>query len=279
MILTLPGTTNHVKSIYIFPGSIVGGRLGDKFGRRNTMLVASFVIAPVTLASGFVPTYGAYAFLRWIICVCMPIVWVNNVVYMLETFTPKGRMWVSAMQNFPFYYLIVAFIVYYSRDWSHVHLGVTLACCTFIPACFFIPESPRWLAQNNRYEEAFDIVMKIAHTNGKKLTLVEKDEIKAILMQIAIETSTADTEKNLNPLDLFRSGHANKSVILCFAWMTTCISYYALTLNSTQLSGDIVLNFALNGVIEIPLPLIMIFTLNQIGRRPMICISQLFLGR
>ena len=79
--------------------------------------------------------------------------------------------------------------------------------------------------------------------------MVQKDEIQAILMQITLETQTDDEERNLNPLDLFRSGHATKSIILCFAWMTACISFYALTLNSTQLNGDIVLNFALNGVI------------------------------
>ena len=60
--------------------------------------------------------------------------------------------------------------------------------------------------------------MKIAETNGKKLSMVEKDEVKAILMQITLETQGSDSEKNLNPLDLFRSGHATKSVILCFAW-------------------------------------------------------------
>ena len=79
--------------------------------------------------------------------------------------------------------------------------------------------------------------------------MVQKDEIQAILMQITLETQSDDEEKNLNPLDLFRSGHATKSIILCFAWMTACISFYALTLNSTQLNGDIVLNFALLGVI------------------------------
>ena len=46
-------------------GSVVGGRLGDKFGRKSTMLVASFIIVPVTFASAFVPSYGAYAFLRY----------------------------------------------------------------------------------------------------------------------------------------------------------------------------------------------------------------------
>ncbi len=116
--------------------------------------------------------------------------------------------------------------------------------------------------------------MNIAETNGQKLRQVDKDEIKAILMQITL----SDEEKNLNPLDLFRSGHAYKSNILCFAWMTACISFYALTLNSTQLSGDIVLNFTLNGAIELPIPIILVLTLNRVGRRPMTFLSHLLLG-
>ena len=88
----------------------------------------------------------------------MPIVWVNNTVYMLETFTPKGRMFVSVTQDLPFYYFVVALIVYFSRTWSYVHIWVAVASCSFIPACFVIPESPRWLVQNNRYEEAFDVI-------------------------------------------------------------------------------------------------------------------------
>ncbi len=148
---------NSILMLGLLIGSIVGGRLGDKFGRKNTMLIASFILIPVTLGSGFVPSYASYAFLRWVTCVCMPIVWVNNIVYMLETFTPKGRMFVSVTQYCPIYYFIVALIVYLSKDWSFIHIGTAIACCSFIPACFFIPESPRWLAQNNRYDEAYEV--------------------------------------------------------------------------------------------------------------------------
>ena len=120
------------------------------------MLIACFIIVPVTFTSAFVPSYGAYAFLRWVICACMPIAWINNTVYMLETFTPKGRLFVTVFQALPIYYFVVAIIVYYSRSWSYVHMWVALASCSFLPA-IFLPESPRWLAQNNRYEEAFDV--------------------------------------------------------------------------------------------------------------------------
>ena len=34
----------------------------------------------------------------------------------------------------------------------------------------FVPESPRWLAQNGKKEEALKLLLKIADTNGRKLS-------------------------------------------------------------------------------------------------------------
>ncbi len=42
----------------ILIGSIFGGRLGDRFGRKLTMCVAAALIIPLTAASGFAPNYG-----------------------------------------------------------------------------------------------------------------------------------------------------------------------------------------------------------------------------
>ena len=38
---------------------------------------------------------------------------------------------------------------------------------------------------------------------------------------------------------MFLGGQAIKSLILIFAWITVCISYYALSLNSADLEGNI----------------------------------------
>ena len=38
---------------------------------------------------------------------------------------------------------------------------------------------------------------------------------------------------------MFLEGQAIKSLILIFAWITVCISYYALSLNSADLEGNI----------------------------------------
>ena len=127
----------------------------------------------------------------------MPIIWVNSTVYMLETFTPKGRMMVPILQDIPLHYFIIAFVIYVSRNWIQIHIGTAIACLSFLPAWYFLPESPRWLVQNNKCEEAFEVLSKIAQKNGKVLTMVEMDEIRAILMQINIETQISDTSEGM----------------------------------------------------------------------------------
>ena len=57
------------------------------------------------------------------------------------------------------------------------------------------------------------------------------------------------------------------SLILAYNWLTATCVYYGLTLGAAKLSGDIYINFFLNGLIEIPANFGSIFLLNQIGRR------------
>ena len=106
----------------------------------------------------------------------------------------------------------------------------------------------------------------MAKKNGKNLTMTEMDEIRAILLQINMDSQISNSSSvNLSPLDLFRAGHAARSSILCFGWMTACIGFYALTLNSTQLNGHIVINFALLGITEFPVPVIVVGIKSNIG--------------
>jgi hypothetical protein len=122
------------------------------------------------------------------------------------------------------------------------------------------------------------VLMDMAKGNGKTLTTYDTDEIRAILETIAYESIWIETERNLTPLDLFRSGHATKSIVLCIAWMTSCIAYYALTLNATQLSGHIVWNFTLGALISIPSPFVLIVALYWLPRKTMLVAGHLMLG-
>ena len=45
------------------------------------------------------------------------------------------------------------------RDYTWMHVWSAVVGSVAIPAWFFVPESPRWLACNKRVKEAEDIIM------------------------------------------------------------------------------------------------------------------------
>ena len=57
-LVGLLGTIQIVANIF---GAILGGKLGDKFGRKNACFLAIVILAPVVTSAGFVTSYhGKY---------------------------------------------------------------------------------------------------------------------------------------------------------------------------------------------------------------------------
>jgi len=145
-----------------------------------------------------------------------------------------------------------------------------------LPLYFILPESARWLAQNKKEEAAMEVLLRIAKINGKKLE--PEDETKMLEIVKAVANESHKTEDKLTPLDMFRQGHAVKSLILVFAWITSCISFYALSLNSNDLSGDIMLNFFFSRTSGFGVAIGILLIANFFGRTKSLVTSHTLLG-
>ena len=206
----------------------------------------------------------------------LPVIWVNSYVYATEIFEPKWRSMFIGLFEIPIGYYIFGLIGYLNRTWTGIHIWVGIATGLTIPLYFLLPESPRWLSQNGFEEDAFKVLLKMAKINGRKLDDNDKLNMRSLVKALAEESH--QTEDKLRPWDMFRKGHFVKSCILIFGWITSCISFYALSLNSTSLSGDIFENYFLartSGFVTAALVLIFV---NWIGRRISFVISHQVLG-
>lgn len=76
--------------------------------------------------------------------------------------------------------------------------------------------------------------------------------MRAILQKISEESSLKKGETSLTPLDMFRRGHATKTLILMLTWASAIVAYYALTLNVGDLAGDIFVNYCLAQLVDLP---------------------------
>ena len=57
-------------------GCLAGGPLGDKVGRRPTVIFSACVIAPAVIGGAFAQSYVVYALLRFVTYVCTSVMWI-----------------------------------------------------------------------------------------------------------------------------------------------------------------------------------------------------------
>ena len=77
---------------------------------------------------------------------------------------------------------------------------------------------------------------------------------------------------------MLRHGNLFKTLNLWFAWIMACVSFYAISLNAADLSGNIILNYVLTKLTGIPQAGIIAISMNKLGRKNTLTFSHIFLG-
>ncbi|XP_027623457.1 solute carrier family 22 member 4 [Tupaia chinensis] len=158
-------------------------------------------------------------------------------------------------------YMLLPLFAYFIRDWRMLLLALTVPGVLCVPLWWFIPESPRWLISQRRFTEAEKIIQKAAKMNNIAAPTVVFDPVEL---------------RELNPLkqqkvfilDLFRTRNiATITIMSLLLWMLTSVGYFALSLNSPNLHGDVYLNCFLSALIEVPAYLTAWLLLRTLPRR------------
>lgn len=114
--------------------------------------------------------------------------------------------------------------------------------------CSLIPESPRWLLQKGRVEEAELVIRKAAQWNrvpAPEVIFRAGDCLE--LMQ-----NKDEEEQTYTYMDLMRTHNIRNITILgVFIWISVAMVYYGLSLNSSNLHGNIYLNCFISAAIDI----------------------------
>jgi len=92
---------------------------------------------------------------------------------MMTDFSPKkyssilGTMWNVSESLVGI--MIVIYFRYISRNWYWIELyAFCQGVITLLILVYFIPESPKWLYDNQKYEECYNTLNQIASYNGIK---------------------------------------------------------------------------------------------------------------
>ncbi|MGD6751998.1 sugar porter family MFS transporter [Streptomyces sp. BH105] len=156
----------------LFPGavagSVIGGPLADRIGRRKTLLVCAAVLSLATLGCAFAPEVGTLVFARILLGAGIGCASVTCPVYLAEMAPAdrRGRMvtinelmivtglFIAFSTN-----LILSSVIDDPHVWRYM-LGIAaVPAVTLFVGMLMLPDSPRWYARAGRMDEARETLL------------------------------------------------------------------------------------------------------------------------
>jgi len=261
-------------------GAMFAGKLSDAIGRKK-VLVLSAVLFAVSSAGILIPLdLNWFVFFRLIAGLGIGIASMLAPMYIAEIAPAdiRGRLvsinQLGIVSGILIIYFVNATIAGWhdeawniSTGWRWMFGSGLIPSAIFLLLLFFVPESPRWLAQQQRWDEAKLILTKV---NGIAKAESELTEIKETLKT---ETSSF--------ADILKPGVRKAlmiGVILCIFSQVTginAIMYYAPEIfkSTGDGSSSSLMQTVLVGVINVLFTLVAIKYVDSLGRRTLLLVG------
>ncbi|KAK7485174.1 hypothetical protein BaRGS_00023584 [Batillaria attramentaria] len=261
--------SNMVAELGTMFGVIVCGFISDRFGRKVPFYVGGLCQVAGGFGIAFTQSLITFNVCRFILGIARICVFLNGLVIGMELVGPQSRTFAAMAIEIVWCggELLLVLFAYFIRNWRWLEIALSIPSIVLLFYWWLIPESPRWLASRGREDEAMKVLERIAKSNNTRLPKIE--DAHALL-----EADTALSFRNV-----VRSRELIVRMLIVFSnLLVIMVVYYGLTLNITNLSGDIFINFTLNVILEIVSYGIPYFLVDRIGRRPVYCASMILAG-
>ncbi|KAK1160921.1 synaptic vesicle glycoprotein 2B-like [Acipenser oxyrinchus oxyrinchus] len=247
-------------------GAFMWGGLADKMGRRKCLIIALAINSVFAFISSFVQGYGFFLFFRLIsgfgIGGSIPIVYSYFSEFLCREKRGEHLSWLCMFWMIGGIYassMAWGIIPYYGwgssmgtsyqfHSWRVFVLVCTLPSISSLIGLIFMPESPRFLLENGKHDEAWMILKQVHDTNMRAKGEPEKvftvSQIKTLKQEdefIEIQSSTGTWHQRWlvrimtvvkqvcqNILSLFSPQFRMNTLFMAVVWFTMAFSYYGL---------------------------------------------------
>lgn len=182
---------NSLSFVGMFVGAIVGGWLGDKIGRKKTLIASVVIFSVGSIASGLAASFSFLILARFVVGVGVTAMVIVAMVFICEVAPSSGRgSYVSlttalGVLGVPLGALFARWVIPMNPEgwrWVFVLGGGAI---TLVPLCFvWLVESPRWLVAKGRTAEANKILLELTgHSvaSSEHRVVEEKSSIRETL--------------------------------------------------------------------------------------------------
>ncbi len=178
-------------------GASVAGLIGDRLGRKKLLVLSALLFTASSIGTALPQSLTVFIFFRVIGGLGIGMAALATPMYIAEITPARIRGTMVSVNQLAIVtgFLLVYFANYYiarqggeawriETSWRWMFgLGLVPALI-FLALLFFVPESPRWLVENGRRDEAMTV---LARVNG---TTVAATELQSIESSLTSEAST-----------------------------------------------------------------------------------------
>jgi sugar porter (SP) family MFS transporter len=288
---TLQGLAMSVSLLGCLLGAMTAGIMADKFGRKILLVIAAIIFLLSACATGAVTTFSYFLLARFFGGVGIGIASNLSPMYIAEVAPAdiRGRL-VSLNQLTIVFGILGAQIANWQiaqpvptnfgaaeilsswngqMGWRWMFWATALPAALFLLLSLFIPESPRWLALNNKKAEALKVLDRVG---GNEYAQKELEDI---------DNSRVKENSNGGLKQLFC--HQYKKVLtigiviaVFQQWCGTNVIFnYAQEI--FQSAGftldDVLFNIVITGIVNVIFTFVAVFTVDYFGRRALMMLG------
>lgn len=269
-------------------GTATSGFFADRYGRKVIFIVCIVFMAITGILQGLAWNYDSFLIFAFLNAVGTSAVYPLAFIIGVEMVGPKRREMSSIVLNY-FYAVgeaVVGLAAWLIPNWQLLQIVLSAPPLICIVYYWMVPESVRWLIAREDLQKAKKIITRAAKVNKRELSeaLLDSFEKSPTLTEKNGDSSKSaqeTSEKKINSYESNNRGEIYGAVrdvfksktlllryaVLMYIWGVNALVFYGLSLNSTNLSGNKYMNFALVCLVEIPGYSLAWVMLNKFGRR------------
>ncbi|XP_076032892.1 solute carrier family 22 member 7-like [Oratosquilla oratoria] len=269
-------TQGATTGIFIF-SSYVSGYLSDIFGRRRMAIIDVSILLMSGVATALSTNIWMYISLKMIFSIFS--CYTSTFVLALELCTISQRSYVGNLFALPWAigYMILPVICYYVRSWRNLQLALTAPVLVLVFYYWWLPESPRWLIHQGRFNEALKVLKNAAAWNRQTLPSDQKliDVMTAIKSKADIEGESEERSllrQVTKAWKKFMGAFTTRKMVLrtciiLFCWYSVSFIYYGVSLGATIFNVNLYFYVFLGGLLELPSYLFLCPATAFLGRK------------
>ncbi|CAI5452504.1 unnamed protein product [Caenorhabditis angaria] len=230
-------------------GCLVFGQIADSYGRRIPMLICLIMCTIFGILSAFANNFWIFTALRTILSFFNGGQCTVSVVYMIENVPKKSRMYLSTLISFSPNVILLGILAWFFQKWDHLAIVISvLILPSVIIISGFLHESPRWLMQKGKIDEAQKTILKINKFDGSKSRKLDPVALSEILKNEHAQFSENSSKTQHSFKDLVSTKQtAIGTFVIGFTFFSTTFINYANMFNLGSISGSIYMNSIMIG--------------------------------